>query len=212
VTDRALRYRANACPPPGPRICAFCGSTRNVDVGHLDGFEENNSPSSLIWNCRSCNTRLGIIFKRWGIGRRTSQFNPVDTPEPRYMAYSTRTCQRCRRKNPPGRATNRGVSDVRRRSEAETSGTGRAEEKFYETEGRLRQFNPAQGATSLGQWLASVLSIKGESDAMSVPAAVETIRATSPEKRSAFANEIWHRRRQRGTDHRPRKGQEEPPF
>jgi hypothetical protein len=36
VTDRALRYRANRCPPPGSPICAFCGSTRNVEVGHLD--------------------------------------------------------------------------------------------------------------------------------------------------------------------------------
>jgi hypothetical protein len=26
VTDRALRYRANQTPPPGPKQCAFCGS------------------------------------------------------------------------------------------------------------------------------------------------------------------------------------------
>lgn len=34
---------------------------------------------------------------------------------------------------------------------------------------------------------------------MSVPAAVEMIRATSPDKRSEFAREIWDRRRQHGT-------------
>ena len=65
--------------------------------------------------------------------------------------------------------------------------------------GRLtRQYNPeAKGATSLGQWLAAVLSMKGQSDAMPVLAAVEVIRATSPEKRSEFAHEIWGRRRKR---------------
>jgi hypothetical protein len=44
------------------------------------------------------------------------------------------------------------------------------------------------------------MSMKGESDAMTVPVAVEMIRATSPENRSRFAEEIWRRRRDRGTD------------
>jgi len=35
---------------------------------------------------------------------------------------------------------------------------------------------------------------------MTVPAAVEMIRATTPTKRSEFAREIWERRRERGTD------------
>jgi hypothetical protein len=30
----------------------------------------------LIWNCRSCNTKLGVLFKRLGLGRRARQFNP----------------------------------------------------------------------------------------------------------------------------------------
>lgn len=76
VTDRALRYRANANPPKGPKRCLFCGSTRNVEVGHLDGHEENNDRSNLAWNCRSCNTTLGAAFKKLGIGRRTRQYNP----------------------------------------------------------------------------------------------------------------------------------------
>ena len=42
---------------------------------------------------------------------------------------------------------------------------------------RTRQYNPAQkGATSLGQWLTAVMSMKGESEEMTVPAAVEMIR------------------------------------
>ena len=76
VTDRALRYRANSQPPPGPKICAFCGSRRNVEVGHIDGKEQNSNPQNLIWNCRACNTRMGVVFKRHGLGRRTRQYNP----------------------------------------------------------------------------------------------------------------------------------------
>jgi hypothetical protein len=56
---------------------------------------------------------------------------------------------------------------------------------------RTRQYNPSLGAKSLGQWLTAVMSMKGESDAMSVPVAVEMIRATPPTKRSEFAREIW---------------------
>jgi hypothetical protein len=50
---------------------------------------------------------------------------------------------------------------------------------------------------SLGQWLTAVMSMRGESDAMSVPDAVSMIRATPPASRSEFAQEIWERRRAR---------------
>jgi hypothetical protein len=105
-------------------------------VGHISGDERDTSPENLIWNCRACNTRLEVVFKKAGIGRRTRQFNPPES----------------------------------------------------------------EGARSLGQWLTAVMSMKGESDAMTVPAAVEMIRATPPEQRSQFAGEIWQRRRDRGTD------------
>jgi hypothetical protein len=40
-----------------------------------------------------------------------------------------------------------------------------------------RQYNPSgQSAKTLAQWLAAVLSVQGESDAMTVPAAVDMIR------------------------------------
>lgn len=81
VTDRALRYRANATPPPGPKTCAFCGGSQNVEVGHVDGFEENTEPHNLIWNCRSCNTIMGHVFKQNGMGRRTRQYNPAKLTE-----------------------------------------------------------------------------------------------------------------------------------
>jgi 5-methylcytosine-specific restriction endonuclease McrA len=135
VTDRALRYRANACPPPGAPICCLCGSTRNVEVGHVNGHEEDDAPANLFWTCRSCNVISGNALRDAGIGRPTRQYNPA-----------------------------------------------------------------TQGAKTLGQWLTAVTSMKGESDAMAVDAAVEMIRATPPARRSGFASEIWARRRQHGTD------------
>jgi hypothetical protein len=107
-----------------------------VEVGHISGDERDSASENLIWNCRACNTRLGIVLKRAGIGRRTRQFNPPES----------------------------------------------------------------EGAKCLGQWLTAVMSMKGESDAMAVAAAVAMIRATPPERRSQFAGEIWQRRRERGPD------------
>lgn len=76
ITDRAKRYRANQCPPPGPRQCAYCGARRNVEVEHVSGDEADSSPANLLWACRSCNTAKGAAFKRAGLGTLTRQFNP----------------------------------------------------------------------------------------------------------------------------------------
>lgn len=75
VTDRALRYRAHQCPPAGPKVCALCGSRRNVVIDHKDGFEEHSDPKNLRWLCKRCNTKLGAEMARKGQGRRTKQFN-----------------------------------------------------------------------------------------------------------------------------------------
>lgn len=65
---------------------------------------------------------------------------------------------------------------------------------------RTRQFNPAaKGARSLAQWVTAVLSMKGKGP-MEPGTAVEIIHATTPERRSRFAEQIWQRRRERGTD------------
>lgn len=65
---------------------------------------------------------------------------------------------------------------------------------------RARQFNPRdpQGAHTVAQWVTAVLSMKGESSAMDVPAAVEIIRATPADRRSHFAQQIWRIRRKHG--------------
>jgi hypothetical protein len=101
-----------------------------VEVGHVDGEEENSAPANLFWTCRRCNVRSANALQRAGVGPRTNQFNP-----------------------------------------------------------------PASGAKSLGEWLNAVLSMKGESDAMSVSDAVDLIHSTPSDRRSQFAEEIWARRR-----------------
>jgi hypothetical protein len=103
-----------------------------VEVGHINGREEDTSAVNLLWTCRACNVQCGNTLRRAGIGRATRQFNPA---------------------------------------------TG--------------------GAQNLGQWLTAVFAMKGESDDMSVDSAVALIRATPPSRRSAFAKEIWSRRKQR---------------
>ena len=68
---------------------------------------------------------------------------------------------------------------------------------------KTRQYNPASaGATTLGQWLTAVTSMKGEWSDMTVQDAVAMIHATPPENRSRFAKEIWRLRRAHGTDRR----------
>jgi hypothetical protein len=111
----------------------LCGSKQNVEVGHVNGYEEDSEQANLFWTCRACNVRCGNTLRKAGIGRLTRQFNAV-----------------------------------------------------------------SEGAKTLAQWLTSVMSMKGESDAMSVESAVAMIRATSPGKRSEFAGEIWARRKAHG--------------
>jgi len=77
VTDRAYRYRANQAIPDHPRVCVACGATKSLDVGHLDGHEENNEPRNLSYFCRSCNVVVANVMRNAGLGRLTRQFNPT---------------------------------------------------------------------------------------------------------------------------------------
>lgn len=81
VTDRAKRYRAQKNKPNGPKRCNFCVSRKNVDVDHIEGDEDDDSPENLMYLCRPCNTRKGIVQARNRIGRRTEQYNPESVKE-----------------------------------------------------------------------------------------------------------------------------------
>lgn len=77
VTDRALRYRANATPPPGPKQCCLCGNPRGAEVGHVNGHEEDTDKRNLFWTCRSCNVKSANAMRKSGLGRLTKQYNPA---------------------------------------------------------------------------------------------------------------------------------------
>lgn len=76
ITDRAKRYRANSETSDWPRVCMFCGSTDDLQVDHLDGFEENGEAENLMMLCRSCNQLKSAVYVEQGLGRRTVQYNP----------------------------------------------------------------------------------------------------------------------------------------
>ncbi len=76
ITDRAKRYRAqHPDVKPDLKQCAFCGSRKNMLVGHINGDEADLAPENLIGTCKSCNTKLGFLFKRLGLGVPTRQYN-----------------------------------------------------------------------------------------------------------------------------------------
>jgi hypothetical protein len=82
ITDRAKRYRANANPPAGPKLCGFCGARQPRDIDHIDGDEGNGTGWNLTRLCRTCNARKAIVQKKAGVGTRTRQYNPQRFPAP----------------------------------------------------------------------------------------------------------------------------------
>jgi hypothetical protein len=66
----------------------ICGSTRNLDVMHLDGNESHGDKSNLAYGCRSCNNKLAAAFKRVGKGRPTNQYNPAGSAAPTFQQYA----------------------------------------------------------------------------------------------------------------------------
>jgi uncharacterized protein YlaI len=80
ITDRAKRYRAQNSAPPGPRRCTFCAARENIDIDHISGNEADGDPDNLMYLCRSCNTRKGVMQARNRVGIRTRQFNPAQVP------------------------------------------------------------------------------------------------------------------------------------
>lgn len=45
-------------------------------VAHIDGNESNGAQENLGPTCRSCNAKVAHVMKRYGMGRRTRQYNP----------------------------------------------------------------------------------------------------------------------------------------
>lgn len=95
VTDRALRYRAvKNAPPKAP--CYWCGrkrqkNGRSLEVAHINGLEEDDSPENLGWTCRGCNVVCGRVLKQNGLGRATHQYNPAKRRAPQVQDGGAQT-------------------------------------------------------------------------------------------------------------------------
>jgi hypothetical protein len=166
VTDRALRYRANqAMPADAPRVCFACGSS-DVEVGHLDGHEENTGPENLAWTCRPCNVKCGNTLRAGGVGRLTNQYNPARNSTHYRNAVDTLL----------GRSR-----PLSLRSAIETiQGTSHAKRAEYIT----GKSNP--GADSLGAYMSAIAEHRpGAHDRGG-----KVIHETPPARRSKFAREI----------------------
>lgn len=88
VTDRAHRYRAQKLAPArGRKVCAYCGSDRNVVPDHIDGVPDHTTRANLQWLCKSCNTAKGAAFAKAGRGRLTNQYNPAAGGVPTFEQY-----------------------------------------------------------------------------------------------------------------------------
>ena len=65
------------------------------------------------------------------------------------------------------------------------------------------QFNPSEGAQSLGAWVNAVTSLSGAGGNMTVQDAVNLVRSTPAAERSRFAQQVWAiRKRKHGASGR----------
>jgi hypothetical protein len=71
ITDRQKRRRARAAMPKKElKRCIACGSSRNMRAHHVNGNENDYSQKNLAALCHACNTKIGFVLKKHGIGRR----------------------------------------------------------------------------------------------------------------------------------------------
>jgi hypothetical protein len=193
LTDRAHRYRANRNAPAGPRKCAFCGATKDVQVGHLDGHEENDDPDNLVWNCRSCNAILSHQFKKLGLGRRTRQYNPATSWQQYGLAAAAMS----------GR-TDAMPAEVGREIVLSTPPAERSQ-FMKEIAAHRKNYNPrdydGKGAKNIAEWVLAVGAVGSHpgnyevvGSTMSDKLARQIIHDTPKWKRSDFNREVLKRR------------------
>lgn len=201
VTDRAHRYRAQACAPPGPRRCALCGSTRFLTVDHRDGDEHNDARGNLRWLCKSCNTRRGLAMAARGQGRRTAQYNPVSNVPLRmgtleYEALQKANMRRMDRLlNKYNAILGDGGDDAHLKGQIDRLHAA-MDDLYARYRGQASGSSnpPASGAASLGEYVSALRILHGEI-AGDFGKARAVIHATPFSTRSSFAREIWRRRR-----------------
>lgn len=184
VTDRALRYRAAKNPPPGPRICHYCGAGESIDVEHVDGLEENTAPENLTYACRSCNTVKGLAFRDAGMGRATRQFNP-----PRRGAVASLAAWKNEVSSLMGLGPHKPAAAIRA-----VQATPHAKRTAFARQlARRREKNP--GATSNHQYFTAIQIMRGVQPG-DVAASRQIIDDTPAWQRSEWTRFAWRTRKE----------------
>jgi hypothetical protein len=175
ITDRAKRYRANACKKKASR-CETCGATKNLVIGHRDGNESNGAPYNLGTFCKSCNGKDAVADKKAGRGVRTRQYNPPDD-------WRAEDAERKARGETHDRYGNRYITP------------SEAKDFFGEQSlARERKLVENPGAVNLAQYVQAVMDhVRGSHDAGG-----KVLHETPKTVRRQFAKEIWWRRGYRG--------------
>jgi hypothetical protein len=183
ISDRAKRYRAHTpgCRPKGPKVCAICGSKRNVVPDHRDGNESNGRASNLRWLCKRHNTKLGKKMAKAGKGVRTRQYNPdkVAGHEGWKQLMASKLAQKYDGLRKSGMTRDQALTETLRST---TAGPGSI--------ALFRKIAKNPGARSLGEYVSAAVShTRGAHDE-----AGKIIHETPKSKRREFAAEIWRRR------------------
>jgi hypothetical protein len=72
LTQRGRSHRSNhvSMRPRGPKVCALCGSDKNIVLDHKNGNNADIRRGNHRWLCNSCNIAKGYRDKRAGRGVR----------------------------------------------------------------------------------------------------------------------------------------------
>ena len=186
ITDRAKRYRAHSpeLEPEPPKQCGFCGSKRNVVPHHISGNEADLVAENLMWACKSCNTRLGFLYRDNGIGKRTVQYNPSKGTKREQMERYAAAIKvmRGQFEGDIGQAVSTIRSTPRAIRSAYTARTWPVRKQLYGESGRA---NPAVSAQQY-RLAQAVLSGTARDTHMSEAAAREIVDRTPAKLRSKF--------------------------
>lgn len=154
----------------------LCGSERFLVPDHIDNNESNDDPRNLRWLCKSCNTKKGIAAAKAGEGRRTDQMNPKVVTREQAEAMREKA-----------------VTFMDRIDADDPNDIAGMSVEEYADHKQLRLANNP-GAESLGEYVAAAVQhTRGTHDAAGL-----VIHETPADRRSAFAKEIWRRRRKHG--------------
>lgn len=74
LNGNSLRYIRRRLSRTKPAVCEWCGTTKKVQVHHVNHNKENNDPDNLMWLCGPCNRLEAQLWALEQTGRATRHF------------------------------------------------------------------------------------------------------------------------------------------